>query len=189
MINSNKGVSYAEQIRAHYEAQWRSEARSQRWSAGPIHELPDDFEVLAFPPRARRFWTYATCGMSQPQDGVRIELHLFSPVEAAEHVELMTIVAHYHRTGAPLGVGHTVNFGRPWLPTSSCEYGLISLPYLDGPALEHLNTSDGDVRFLWLVPITKSEVEFATKSGLDALERRFEEASFNYLDPMRSPVA
>lgn len=154
-MTSSNNDAYAKQIRAHYEVQWRAEARRQHWSAGPIHQLPDKFEVLVFPPASRRFWTYATSCMSQAQDDLRIELHLFSPVETTQHIELLTIVAHYHRTGASLGIGHTVNFGRPLLPMSACEYGLISLPYLDGPALEYLNTADGDVRFLWLVPITK----------------------------------
>lgn len=189
MSFAKKGDSYAEQIRAHYESQWRSKSLSQRWSRGPTYELPDDFQILVFPPVLRRFWTYATCCMSQPNDDPRVELHLFSPVEAPDHAELLTVVAHYHRTGARLGLGHIVNLGRPWLPKSSCDYGLISLPYLDGPSLEHLATADGDVRFLWLIPITKSEKELATHSGLETLERCLEEASFNYLDPTRPPVA
>jgi hypothetical protein len=53
----------------------------------------------------------------------------------------VTAIAHFHRTGSALGLGHTVNFGRPWLPTSSCTHGLGSLPYLDGPDLEWLHHS------------------------------------------------
>lgn len=48
------------------------------------------------------------------------------------------MTAHFHRTGSALGLGHTVNFGRPWLPGSSCTHGLVSLPYLFGPELEWL---------------------------------------------------
>lgn len=190
MILSSRDISYGDRVRAHYEAKWSAKARVERWKQGPTHQLPSDFQILVFQPNARRFWTYATCGMSQPDDDVRTEVHLFSPIETADHVELLTMIAHYHRTGARLGLGHTVNFGRPWLPKSACDHGLISLPYLDGPSLEQLEVEDGSVvSFLWLVPVTASEVVFATRHGLDVLERRFEEESFNYLDPMRPAVA
>jgi hypothetical protein len=126
--------------------------------------------------------------MSQPLEGDNLELHLFSPYETDDHLELLTVVAHYHRTGARLGVAHTVNFGRPWLPGSNCDHGLISLPYLDGPRLENCSIGGDDVRFLWLLPVTSREVEFAKKHGLDALERRFESAPLDYLDAKRESV-
>jgi hypothetical protein len=128
--------------------------------------------------------------MSQPADAERLELHLFSPTQADSHVELLTVVAHYHRTGSSLGLGHTVNFGRPWLPHSKCKYGLISLPYLDGPDLENYTCKSvgEEIRFLWLIPITKRERDYKTQNGLEALEARFEEAQFDYLDPSRRSV-
>lgn len=101
-------------------------------------------------------------------------------------VELLTVVAHYHRNGHRLGLGHTVNFGEPWLPGSACTRGLISLPYLDGEALEWLD--EPRVRFLWLIPVTDDEVAFKAEHGLDALEERFEAAAFDYLDPLRASV-
>jgi hypothetical protein len=128
--------------------------------------------------------------MSQPGDPVPLELHMFSSVQRRELVELLVATAHYHRTGAPLGLGHTVNFGQPWIKGSKCEYGFVSLPYLDGPKLERLGgENDGSVMFYWLVPVTKSEVEFKKRNGVEALEAKFEQASFNYLDPHRKSVA
>lgn len=178
-----------ELLRRHYLGHWGAEPFTLQWREGPIRDLPDDFRVLVFRPGKRRFWTYATYGMSLPSSDPSIEIHLFSPIESELNVELLTVVAHYHRTGSPLDIGHIVNFGRPWLTGSVCDHGLISHPYLDGPDLENLATDDGTIRFLWLVPISNSEAAFATQYGLDALERRFEEASFNYLDPNRKPVA
>jgi hypothetical protein len=132
-------------------------------------------------------WTYATCGMSAGIDENPIELHLFSPVQAEELVELLTVVAHYHRRGARLGLGHTVNFGRPWLPGSRCSFGLISLPYLDGPDLEVARGSafGCEVRCLWLIPITAREVQFKKQRGLEALENLFQAAGIDYVDPHR----
>ena len=114
---------------------------------------------------------------------------MHSPRDSASIVELLTITAHYHRTGATLGLWHSVNFGRPWLDRSACEYGYISLPYLDGPLLENLTALGTTAKFYWLIPVTRSEVEFKKAEGVEALEQAFENASFDYLDPARPSVA
>jgi len=132
---------------------------------------------------------YATRCMSQPEDEARLEIHLLTGREKEtdpELVELLTVTAHYHRTGTRLGLGHTVNFGRPWRPGSACTHGLLSLPYLDGPRLEWL--AEPRVQFLWLIPITAAELLFKKQHGLEALEERFEAAQFDYLDPLRPSV-
>jgi hypothetical protein len=111
-----------------------------------------------------------------------------NPVKAESHIELLTAIAHYHLTGEYLNVGHTVNFGRPWLPGSRCEFGLISLPYMDGPALEWLDLSNARIRFLWLIPVTPEEVQFKKVYGLQALEEQLEASGFDCLQPLRSSV-
>lgn len=180
---------YCEALAAHYAMWWSDHGETHNWHRGPRHELPASYRVLRFAPSTKRAcWTYATLCMSQPTDDERLELHLLSPVADVAHVELLTTVAHYHRTGARLGLGHTVNFGRPWLPGSGCTHGLVSLPYLDGPELEVLALPDGPVRFLWLIPVFAQEVEWKKRHGLEALESRLEAASFNYADPMRRSV-
>ena len=113
---------------------------------------------------------------------------MFSPLESAEIVELLFMTAHYHRTGSHLGLGHTVNFGKPWLDASICDHGLISLPYLDGPKLENLKVGFVQVKFLWLIPVTKEEVSFKKKHGLDALEEQFDLAKLDYASPNRQSV-
>jgi len=50
-------------------------------------------------------WTYATCGMSSPSDALSLELHLFSPTETLRHVEILSAIVHFHRTGEKLGLG------------------------------------------------------------------------------------
>jgi hypothetical protein len=174
-------------LREHYERVWKL-SKDRRWSKGPISELPEGFGVLEFEPgQGREMWTYATCGMSNATDERPLELHLFSPVQTAEHVELLTAIAHYHRTGARLDLGHTVNFGRPWLPNSRCSFGLISLPYLDGPRLEILQHPLflREVHLLWLIPITPEELKLKKDRGLDALEDLLEDANIDYADPLR----
>ena len=183
-------VTFCNEIRSHYSTIWANAPVVKKWEKGPVADLPPGFCVLEFAPTdVRRMWTYATCCMSKPSDLKPIELHLFSPVQSELQVELLTVVAHFHRTGELLGLGHTINFGRPWLDGSVCDYGLISLPYLDGPMIEEFRPPSGHaVRCLWLVPITKAERDYKTTHGLEALERKFEQAKFDYLDPFRSSV-
>lgn len=130
-------------------------------------------------------WTYATSGMSAVSDENPLELHLFAPREDDQLVELLTAVCHFHRHESFLHLGDTVNFGRPWLDDSLCEFGLISLPYLDGPTLEWMEKDTFKVQFLWLIPITKAEREYKKRFGLEALEAKLEAASFDYLNPAR----
>jgi len=188
---STSMLKYANLLRAHYQRVWQRVPTELRWHGGPLDELPRDFSVLEFgPDTRRRMWTYATCGMSVETDENSLEIHLFSPVQATEHVELLTVIAHYHRTAARLGLGHTVNFGRPWLPGSHCSSGLISLPYLDGPDLEFLRHSElkQDVRFLWLIPITVEEVRYKKEHGLGSFENLLETGNVDYVDPLRKSL-
>jgi hypothetical protein len=184
-------IAYCESIVRHYASIWSDELVEKRSDKGPVSALPTSFPVLEFRPRTtRQFWTYGTCFMSQPQDNDRLEIYLCSPIQYEGHVELLTAIAHYHRTGEMLALGHMVCFGRPWLVESNCGYGLISLPYLDGPSLEHCRKDEEElgIRFLWLVPITKAEREYKQLNGVKALERKFEYTGIDYLNPLRQGV-
>jgi hypothetical protein len=179
-------VTWNGSIRRHYQTCWGRAGETGAFNRGPVSELPDDFDVVVFPPHGdRTMWTYATVGMAQPGDDAPIELHLFSPDRSEAIVEILYAVAHYHRTGTRLGLGDSVNFSRPWLPGATCDHGLISLPYLDGPVLE-VGTIGGDtVHFYWLVPITAAEKAYKVQHGLEALETRFEEGALDYVNPAR----
>jgi len=179
---------YLDAIVKHYSDAWSKPIDQLRWDRGPMQDLPSGFRVLVLQ-HSPEMVAYATLGMSPPGDDERLELHLLtrtSPRVRLELVELLTMVAHYHRTGRRLGLGHTVNFGRPWLEGSQCTRGLVSLPYLDGPALEWHEAPS--IRFLWLIPITEAELQFKKQRGLEALEDRFERQQFDYLDPARASV-
>lgn len=181
--------SHLKHLIDHYQRSWQVAGRARRWSEGPSDELPPEFCVLEVSPTAQRdMWTYATCGMSLPTEAAPVELHLFSSSQTERHVELLTVIAHHHHTARRLGLGDTVNLGRPWLPSSFCDHGLISLPYLDGPDLEQMKCADGLVRCLWLVPITKAEVDYKKVHGIEALEKRLEEAQFDYAARTRPSV-
>jgi hypothetical protein len=181
-------MDYSENIKKHYTEFW-GEFTEHRFDKGPVSELPIEFCILKFPPHGKRnMWTYATCGMSGKLGMNAIEIHMFSSAEYDFLVELLTVIAHYHVTEGNLDLGHTINFGCPWCKGSGLEYGLISLPYLDGPVFENLQAELKNIRFLWLIPITISEKNYKKQNGLEALEQKFDESYFNYLDPYRESV-
>ncbi|HXD34413.1 MAG TPA: suppressor of fused domain protein [Pyrinomonadaceae bacterium] len=180
---------YLRSIRRHYQRLWGS-FDELKWSKGPVEQLPDGFRILKFAPSNRLpLFTFATSGMSEADDPERMECFLLSPSSDLSLCELLTVIAWYHRTNARLGWGHTVNFGRPWLPESLCDQGLFSLPYLDGPELENLDIDGKRTQFLWLIPITADERAFKIERGLEALEARMESSGFDYADPHRHSIA
>src|SRR5690349_13330900 len=155
---------YLQNIQRHYRRSW-GDFDELHFTKGPpahVRELPPAFSILRFPASQRRsLFTYATCGMSLIDDAERIECFLLAPFAEDDTLcELLTVTAWYHRTGARLGCGHTVNFGRPWLTRSHCDHGLFSVPYLDGPELEWLDADGTRTQFLWLIPITSQERDF-----------------------------
>ncbi len=181
---------YKNSIIEHYESFWGKKAVIKNWHEGPISSLPKDFCVLEFAPDAnRKTWTYSTCCMSNLGDKNPIELHIFSPLKTDIMVELLTIVAHFHKNGEALDLWHTVNFGRPWQNESYCSYALISLPYMDGPKLENFQINESTVvKFYWLLPITETERDYKIKNGVEALEKKFEEAKLDCTDINRKGV-
>jgi len=182
--------SYKDGIIMHCENIWQSKCSIHTWGKGPINKLPSEFGILEFPPTSNRdMWTYLTCCMSQPNDQIGLELHLFSSIQDLKLVELLTTVAYFHRNTESLGLRHTVNFGMPWQNSSQCSFGLISLPYLDGPELENFKIKKNKVlKFYWLIPITQKEVEYKMQNGVEALEAKLEENAFNYTNTKRISV-
>jgi Suppressor of fused protein (SUFU) len=179
---------YLRSIREHYQRQWGA-CDELRWPRGPIEQLPEGFSVLKFQPSARNsLFTFATCGMSATDDAGRVECFILSPVADKSICELLTIVAWYHRNCVRLGLGHTINFGRPWLPQSECDHGLFSTPHLHSAELEQLDNGGGATKFLWLIPITAFEREFMVNCGLEALEMRFEANALDYANPHRQSI-
>ena len=134
-------------------------------------------------------WTYATCGMSTYSHKSPIELHLFSSIQDDSIIELLSTVCYYHNVETNLDLGHTVNLGCPWQDSSESSYGLLSLPYLDGPALElTISMNAKNIHFYWLIPVMKAEVEYKKEFGLEALEVQFDANEFNFLNPNRRSV-
>jgi hypothetical protein len=180
------------------------EAHVRRFFAGrsvrPVdHALRDGrrgrepgFHVLEVAPEGPGgCWTYATARRS-PEGADGLEFVLTAPVSDSRFADLLAMVVAYHRDPAdrPLDIGHSLPIGEPWLPGSACTHLLVSLPYLHGPGLEHCPLpGGGHARFLWLLPVTESEITYRRTHGTEALERLFDQVGINPVDPHRAPVA
>jgi hypothetical protein len=189
-------MNYFEALQSHYEKNWGPMASTGRLTRGRRDGWGTDFYVGRWQLEGLDVW--ATFGMGEGLPGgaagapsEQVELFLLARANAADefaHLETLTSVAHFHRSfasdGARLGVGHTVNLGRPWLPASRCSYGLVSRPYTYGSQIE----SASQCRVLWLLPITAEERAYKIEAGLEALEQKFEAALFDYTDPLRASV-
>jgi hypothetical protein len=154
-------------------------------------DLPAVRALRIAPGPAGELWLYLSAGATDfdPEIGEAAEFLLASPVRADRLTEILAIAAHHHREGA-LDEGHTFPLGEGWLPGSSCDHILVSLPYPFGPELEICPLPDGRaVQVLWLLPITEAEKDYRHREGLEALESRFEETEMAFADPARPSVA
>ena len=155
------------------------------WNRGPAARDLPELRVAEFAPGPKTgLWVYATVGASRADVEPRLEFVLAAPAQHARNIELVTMTAWYHRRER-LGLGHTFPIGEPWLPGSLCTSMLVSLPYPFGPDLENCRLPDGDVRVLWLLPITEAEKRYKNTAGVEALEQRFDAAALEYWRPDR----
>jgi hypothetical protein len=174
-------------VEEHLLGFWRDASVSKRkWTRGPAKDLGHRFVIFEVSPtpQSNNLWVYCTAG-STNSDDVGQEFFLVSETASERHVETLTMLSHYHRFEARLGVGHIVKIGRAWTEESKCDQLLISLPYPFGPKLEWLETPKWRCRFLWALPISEREAAFAKENGVERLEQRFDAAKLRYWDPCR----
>lgn len=136
----------------------------RRWPYGASsRELPG-LQVLVghSQTEGRSSFHYLTAGASDILDhpGYGLEFCFQSNVEAEQHIELLASVVYMHLDpNHRLGVGHTMNIGRPVLPGSRLDRLLVSIPYPYGGDFEFIHFADDHhARILWLMPDRKSVV-------------------------------
>lgn len=154
-------------------------------------EVALDLRVLVVGPGPRSdSWAHVTagCWAAMEKDGHGLEFVMTAHVRDQRFIELMALIACYHRGGHQLGLEHSAPIGEPRVPGSTCDHLLISLPYLHGPDLEHCPVPDGHARILWTLPVTTAEIEFRRRHGHEALEQLFDEVEIIPTDPFRASV-
>lgn len=185
---SNK--EYFKNLQRHFENYFKVKGNKIIWKKGPQEKLHSEFFILEFAPNhIHNFWIYCTVGMSADSlEENPIELFVFAPRQDVALAELLTITASYHRNVLSLDLHHTVNIGQPWLDSSKCDHGFISLPYMDVEELEIAQIGEKTVRCYWFIPITEQERDYKIKYGVDALEQLFEEKQLDYLNSDRTDL-
>ncbi|MFD8685923.1 suppressor of fused domain protein [Streptomyces sp. NPDC059651] len=154
-------------------------------------EVVPDLRVLVVGPGpGSAGWAYVTAGCwgARESDGQGLEFVMTTHVRDQRFVDLMAMIAYYHCGGHRLDLEHSMPIGEPWVPGSTCDHLLISLPYLHGPDLEHCPLPAGHARILWTLPVTAAEIEFRRREGHEALEQLFDEAEIIPTDPFRASV-
>jgi len=178
-------------LRTHLEKWWGS-CDEFVWERGPMRQNCPWFRVLRARHKDDRRWLYASAGASvlRQVEGTGHEFFLVSRTESPEHVELVTVAAHYAIFGQHEGVheGHTLNIGRPWLPGSQCDHLYLSAAYLLPIEFAVLKHDFGSAHLLWAVPITEAEKRWRHEHGQEAFERLMEDHELIPDDPTRAPL-
>lgn len=106
------------------------------------------------------------------------------------HVEAITLAAAAHcaTPETRLDRGSVVPLGRPWLPGSTFDRLLVTLPYPYGPKFEYVRWRKFTARLLWLMPISALEAAFVSADGVEAFEARMEALQISFTDPARPSV-
>ena len=147
---------------------------------------------LAPPPgEPRTPWLYVSAGASAEamDDGYGLELLLCAPRAGRAAAKLVAMVANLHADPRyPLSLGQVLEIGHPWLPGASADHLAVALPGIFAPELEWLSDRERTIRFIWLVPITKSEAAFARQHGLEALQAQLGAAQADVAELARASV-
>jgi len=166
-------------VRAHAARVFPGQAlETLRWDeGGVVANLPELAIVRVAPPADARAasWLHLTAGASVAplDDGYGLELVLLTRAPDKLALKLLAMVANLHADERyPLSLGQTLEVGHGWLPGASADHLLVALPTLFDPELEWLSDRTRNIRFIWLVPITRSEAEFARKHGPVPLQER-----------------
>jgi hypothetical protein len=167
----------------------------------PIIDSPD-LSVFAWP------WLHgneevalATVGMSAKKQRLpagaecvsaepRTELFMFSPEEQGRNsAELLNDLAAYpFRTGTFLHWWHTLPLGRPVVPGSPLDCLLFSFPPIEEKEFATFAVEGHRIDLVWVMPISRSEFEYAKVRGVEALEELLEKSNVVSSDLWRQPV-
>ncbi|MER6672894.1 suppressor of fused domain protein [Streptomyces sp. NPDC000983] len=191
---SDARLPAAEAVETHVRAFFEGHrVEAVDYDLGPDRqEAVPDLRILVVEPGPRGdSWAYVTAGCWAPvqKDGHGLEFVMTAHVRDQRFIDLMAMIVYYHCGGHPLGLQHSMPIGEPWVPGSTCDHLLISLPYLHGPDLEHCPVPGGHARILWTLPVTTAEIEYRRRHGHEALEQLLDDAGIIPTDPFRASVA
>ena len=150
----------------------------------PVH-----IDIYQFEPiKDRSHWTLITSGMSnerqiEPKDcqeymSPRAEILMYVPEPQGWMFNVLKGLAEMpFEDNTYLHWWHTVPNGMPMTAKPSLLTSYFFLPpYFEPEGFTDLELDGDPIDFLWMVPITEAEREYAVKHGSQELEKIFEEA-------------
>jgi hypothetical protein len=163
----------------------------------PVH-----IDIYQFEPTTDRpFWTLITGGMSNerqiaPEDcadhqAPRAEILMYVPSPQGWMFNVLKGLAEMpFDDQTSLHWWHTVPNGMPMTATPSLLTSYFFMPpYMEDEDFGRLQLDDDLVDFLWMVPITEAEREFARVEGSQALEDLMREVGLSHiLDESRKSI-
>ena len=165
-----------------------------RWDeGGVVVNLPEFAVVRVAPPTGApsAAWIHLTAGASVApmEDGYGLEFVLQTRAPEKLAAKLLAMVANLHADERyPLSLGQTLEVGHGWLPGASADHLLVTLPTFFDPELEWLSDRTRNIRFIWLVPITRAEAGFARKHGHEPLQEKLGAAGADVAALVRTSV-
>ena len=165
-----------------------------RWDEGGIVENLSELAVVRVAPPADApsgFWIHLSAGASAApmEDGYGLEFVLLTRTPSRFAAKLLAMVANLHADERyPLSLGQTLEVGHGWLPGASADHLLVALPTFFDPELEWLSDRNRNIRFIWLVPVTRAEAEFARKHGPVPLQEKLGAARADVAALVRASV-
>ncbi|HTO54623.1 MAG TPA: suppressor of fused domain protein [Myxococcota bacterium] len=171
----------------------REVARAALPAGGLVVNLPElaIFEIAPPVAEPHGAWLYVTAGASRDamDDGYGLEFLLCAPGREPDAAKLVAMVANLHADPRyPMSLGQVLEIGHPWLPGSRADHLLVVLPAPFDPELEWLSDRARTARFIWLLPITRAEAEFARERGFEPLQSKLGAAQVDVADPARPSV-
>lgn len=177
---------------AHVDRCWdRHDKHLLRVDDHPVAGSIPNFRVARIDPddTGMEPFAYLTLGAWQltREQGYGLEIVLLaSQADDARHARTLADLVHVHgQEQSGLREGSVLPLGRGWMEGSACDHLLVMVPYPYGPGLEHVSCNALRLRILWVCPITAAEARYTEARGLEAIERRFEQARIDFLDPNR----
>ena len=157
-------------------------------SAGESVSSSDSVSILSIPPNYRRnkMWSHFTIGLPESVDA-DLELFIYSRTNNSDIKQTLTNVEDYIKSNT-VELEDVIPLSEPWLPGSKCKNLLVSLPHLEGEALERFNYRNNITHLFWLIPITEEEKRYREEFGIEALEHVFEEKKVQYANVKRQSL-
>jgi hypothetical protein len=189
------GHALIDAVRAHAARVFPGQSlETLRWDEGGVVENLPEFAVVRVAPPIGvpgAAWIHLTAGASVApmEDGYGLEFVLLTPAPEKRAAKLLAMVANLHADERyPLSLGQTLEVGHGWLPGASADHLLVTLPTFFEPELEWLSDRTRNIRFIWLVPITRAEAGFARKHGHEPLQEKLGAAGADVAALVRTSV-